>query len=111
MDALVYVAGFNTRDQINTIYDVYQILILKNSNQISKANSPQYRLILGKAEQEYHNLGIPHSTSHISSTLKTYIIALTDLNYNKNYPPINIWKKDWKVEILASAEEDMVDLF
>ena len=104
MDALVYVVGFNTKDQINTIYDIYQSLILLNSKQRSKANSPQYRLILERAEQEYHNLGIPHSTSRFSSTLKTYIIALTDLNHNNSYPPLNLWKKDWNVVIPSSEE-------
>ena len=56
MDALIYVAGFETKDQVDTIYDVYQSLILQNSNQNSKANSPQYRLILSRAKDEYDNL-------------------------------------------------------
>ena len=111
MDALVYVTGFNTRDQIDTIYDIYQSLILKNSNQISKANSPECSLIMGRAEHEYYDLGILLSTSHASSMLEAYIIALTFLNNDRNHPPINIWQKDWNVEILASAEEDMEDLF
>ena len=31
MDAFVYVTGLNTKDQINTIYDVYQSLILETA--------------------------------------------------------------------------------
>ena len=110
MDALVYVAGFNTRNQVNTIYDIYQSLILKTSIQISKANSPEYSLIMERAEHEYYNLGILLSTSHTSSTLKTYIIALSFLNNDRNHPPINIWQKDWNVDVLALPEADMKDL-
>ena len=77
----------------------------ENSNQISKANSPQYHLILRRAEEEYSNLGISHSTSCFSSTLKTYIIALTDLNHNNSYPPLNSWKKNWSVVVPTSPSE------
>ena len=110
MDALVYVAGFNTRKQVDTIYDIYQSLILKNSIQRSKANSPEYRLIMERAEHEYTHLGIQLSTSHTSSTLKTYIIALSFLNKDRTHPPINTWQKDWNVDVLALAEEDMEDI-
>ena len=111
MDALVYVAGFNTRDQIDTINDIHQSLILKNSNKKSKANSPEYMLIMGIAEHECYDLGILLSTSHTSSTLKTYISALSFLNKYRTHPPINIWQTDWNVDVLALAEEDMEDLF
>ena len=39
MSELVYVAGFNTRYQINTIYDIYRSLILKHSYQTSQHQS------------------------------------------------------------------------
>ena len=65
---------------------------------------------MGRAEHEYYDLGILLSTSHTSSTLKTYIIALSFLNNDRTHPPINTWQKEWNVDVLALAEEDMEDI-
>ena len=54
---------------------VYQSLLLQHSNQASRANSPEYQLILARVQNKATEPDIRRSSSRTSST--SYIVALS----------------------------------
>ena len=113
MDALVAVLGFDTTEQVNTVYNIFKHLSHKHRDEPHLANSDQYKLIIDCAIIESTELGVYcHATScQCSSTTKTYIRTPMTLHTCKSMPPLNIWQKGWETESLREDNPDMVDIF